>query len=218
MIGTFGRAEVFSFHATKFLNSFEGGAIVTDDDQLADKIRLMQNFGFQGYDNVVYIGTNGKMTEVCAAMGLTNFASRDEFMAQNLANYRAYRARLARMPGFAMLKYEESERRNYQYVVVEVDPVVAGISRDELVKVLHAENVIARRYFYPGVHRMEPYRSRPQSVVPRLPATEEVCAKVLVLPTGLAVDIADINRICDLVEEAVRVAPVIRQVLEGQAR
>ena len=70
MIGSFGLAEVFSFHATKFLNSFEGGAVVTNDDDLAGKIRLMKNFGFAGYDEVMYIGTNGKMTEVCAAMGL----------------------------------------------------------------------------------------------------------------------------------------------------
>ncbi len=72
MIGGFGDAEVFSFHATKFLNTFEGGAVVTNNDELAAKIRLMKNFGFSGYDNVVYIGTNGKMNEMCAAMGVTS--------------------------------------------------------------------------------------------------------------------------------------------------
>lgn len=66
MIGSFGDAEVFSFHATKFLNTFEGGAIVTNSDELAEKIRLMTNFGFAGYDRVIYIGTNGKMNEVSA--------------------------------------------------------------------------------------------------------------------------------------------------------
>ena len=69
MIGSFGDAEVFSFHATKFFNTFEGGAVTTNDDELAKKIRLMKNFGFAGYDNVIYIGTNGKMNEACAAMG-----------------------------------------------------------------------------------------------------------------------------------------------------
>src|SRR4030095_7100920 len=72
MIGSFGDAEVFSFHATKFFNTFEGGAITTNDDELASRMRLMKNFGFAGYDNVIYIGTNGKMSEVCAAMGLTS--------------------------------------------------------------------------------------------------------------------------------------------------
>ena len=60
MIGHFGNAEVFSFHATKFFNTFEGGAVVTNDDDLAAKIRLMKNFGFAGYDKVIYVGTNGK--------------------------------------------------------------------------------------------------------------------------------------------------------------
>src|ERR1039458_8609013 len=83
MIGGFGLCEVFSFHATKFLNTFEGGAVVTNDDELAARIRLMKNFGFAGYDNVIYIGTNGKMPEVCAAMGLTNLESVDEFLAIN---------------------------------------------------------------------------------------------------------------------------------------
>jgi dTDP-4-amino-4,6-dideoxygalactose transaminase len=73
MIGNFGDAEVFSFHATKFLNTFEGGAIVTNDDNLAATVRLMRNFGFAGYDKVVYVGTNGKMSEISAAMGLTGW-------------------------------------------------------------------------------------------------------------------------------------------------
>src|SRR6185369_3387994 len=79
MIGGFGDAEVFSFHATKFFNTFEGGAVTTNDDDLAEKIRLMKNFGFAGYDQVIYLGTNGKMSEVSAAMGLTSLESLDDF-------------------------------------------------------------------------------------------------------------------------------------------
>ena len=71
MIGRFGTCEVLSFHATKCFNCFEGGAIVTNDDALMEKVRLMRNFGFAGYDNVIHPGTNGKLTEVCAAMGLS---------------------------------------------------------------------------------------------------------------------------------------------------
>ena len=90
MVGSFGDAEVFSFHATKFLNAFEGGAIVTNNDELATKIRLMKNFGFAGNDNVVYIGTNGKMHEASAAMGLTGLESLDEFIDVNYQNYKHY--------------------------------------------------------------------------------------------------------------------------------
>ena len=80
MIGGFGDAETFSFHATKFINSFEGGAVVTNDDDLARKMRLMKNFGFSGLDNVIYIGTNGKLNEASAAMGLTSLESLDKFV------------------------------------------------------------------------------------------------------------------------------------------
>src|SRR4030095_12577164 len=98
MIGGFGLAEVFSFHATKFLNTFEGGAVVTNSDELAEKIRLMQHFGFAGYDSVVYMGTNGKMTECAAAMGLTNLESIDAVIDANRRNYHAYRRGLSKLP------------------------------------------------------------------------------------------------------------------------
>ena len=89
MIGNFGDLEVFSFHATKFINAFEGGAITTNSDELADRARRLRNFGFAGYDNVECLGTNGKMTEVCAAMGLTSIESLDTFVKVNQENYRA---------------------------------------------------------------------------------------------------------------------------------
>src|SRR5947207_815447 len=124
--GGFGTCEVFSFHATKFLNSFEGGAIATNDDELAAKIRLMKNFGFQGYDRVIYIGTNGKMSEICAIMGLTSLEAIDELISVNAANYDAYRAALAGVPGIRLLEYEPGERYNFQYVVLELDEAEAG--------------------------------------------------------------------------------------------
>jgi dTDP-4-amino-4,6-dideoxygalactose transaminase len=99
MIGNFGSAEVFSFHATKFINSFEGGAVATNNDELNKKIRLMKNFGFAGYDNVIYLGTNGKMSEVSAAMGLTSLESIDEFVDVNRQNYQTYKTELANIPG-----------------------------------------------------------------------------------------------------------------------
>src|SRR5262249_40654603 len=83
MVGGFGDAEVFSFHATKFVHSFEGGAITTNDDALAARVRLMRNFGFAGYDRVVSPGTNGKMSEVSAAMGLTSLDGLDDLVTRN---------------------------------------------------------------------------------------------------------------------------------------
>ena len=203
MIGNFGDAEIFSFHATKFFNTFEGGAVVTNDDALASKIRLMKNFGFHGYDNVIYVGTNGKMNEVSAAMGLTGLESLDEFIAANRCNYFAYRTGLQDVPGLSLIAYDEAEHNNYQYVIIEVDEAAAGLSRDDLVRVLHAENVLARRYFYPGCHEMEPYRSYSPHARLLLPETERLTQRVMSLPTGTALEPADVETVCATIRLAV---------------
>lgn len=204
MIGNFGRAEVFSFHATKFFNSLEGGAIATNDDELARKIRLMTNFGFAGFDKVIHIGTNGKMNEVSAAMGLTSLRSVDEFIGVNRRNHAAYAERLGRIPGMKLFRYDERERCNWQYVVVEYTPAPGGPSRDELVRALWAENVIARKYFWPGCHRMEPYRTLYPRAAARLPQTDAVADRLLILPTGTGVSLDDIERVTDLLALMVR--------------
>ena len=217
MVGNFGEAEVFSFHATKFLNSFEGGAVVTNDDELAGKIRLMTNFGFAGYDNVVYIGTNGKMSEVCAAMGLTSLESLDEFIGINRHNYYCYARELCSIPGVALFPIDEAEKRNFQYVVLEIDEAQTGISRDQLLEVLWAENILARRYFFPGCHRMEPYRSHFPHAGLLLPETTKLADRVLILPTGTAVNSDDIHRICQVLRLTVENAPAILDALLSRA-
>jgi dTDP-4-amino-4,6-dideoxygalactose transaminase len=201
MIGGLGTCEVLSFHATKFFNTFEGGAIVTNDDGLAAKTRLMRNFGFAGFDNVVYPGTNGKMIEICAAMGLANLISLDSMIAANELNYRAYQKGLAGITGLRLYAHDEREQNNYQYVVVEVLDD-CPISRDQLVAVLHAENVLARKYFWPGCHGMKPYRELYPHARLVLPNTERVAARVIVLPTGTTLSVVDIASITDLIRVA----------------
>jgi dTDP-4-amino-4,6-dideoxygalactose transaminase len=199
MIGNFGDAEVFSFHATKFFNTFEGGAVATNNDELAAKIRLMKNFGFARFEEVDYIGTNGKMSEISAAMGLTGLESLDEFVAVNYRNYRQYQRELRSISGVGLLTYNEAEKCNYQYVVLEVDQEIIQFSRDQLVKILWAENILARRYFYPGCHRMEPYRSYFPHAGLLLPETESLGKRVLVMPTGTAVGTEEISKICQII-------------------
>lgn len=218
LIGGFGRCEVFSFHATKFFNTFEGGAVLTNDDVLAEKMRLMRNFGFRGYDNVIYIGTNGKMPEICAAMGLTSLESVDEFISTNRRNHAAYQRELDGVPGVSLSGYDERERANYQYVVLEVDERAAGLTRDELVHVLFAENVLARRYFFPGCHRMEPYRSYFPHAVLILPETERLCRRVMILPSGTSVCGATISQICQIIRTAISQAPAVRaQIISSES-
>lgn len=207
-IGGFGRCEVFSFHATKFVNSFEGGAVVTNDDLLAEKMRLMRNFGFAGYDRVIYPGTNGKMTEVCAAMGLCSLEAMDKIIQTNRRNHTCYRQALEGVGGLELLEYDGIEGASYQYVVVEVDPELGLSMRDKLVEILHSKNVLARKYFWPGCHRMEPYRSLQPNAGLMLPITEKVAERVIVLPTGSMVGENEIETICSILGAGTRSSPL----------
>lgn len=216
MIGSFGDAAVFSFHATKFINTFEGGAVATNNDELASKIRLMKNFGFSGYDNVIYIGTNGKMSEVAAAMGLTGLESLEEFIATNYRNYKHYQRELLGVPGVKLITHDETEKCNYQYLILEIDENTTQVSRDQLVEILHAENVLARRYFYPGCHRMEPYRSYFPNAGVLLPETERLVKRVLSLPTGTAIGQDEITKICMIIRLVVAHGRAVRERLLKQ--
>jgi dTDP-4-amino-4,6-dideoxygalactose transaminase len=198
-IGSFGEAEVFSFHATKFINCFEGGAITTNNDELAHRIRMMQNFGFTGFDQVEYLGVNGKMSEISAAMGLTNLESIDRIVADNLRNYLTYKKQLEDIPGIKLLNYNPRETMNYQYVVVELDNSLCPEKRDSLVSFLHSKDIIARKYFWPGCHNMEPYKSLYPNCHHWLSNTEIVANRVIVLPTGETVTPNTIDHVCKLI-------------------
>ncbi|MGI9517092.1 MAG: DegT/DnrJ/EryC1/StrS family aminotransferase [Pirellulaceae bacterium] len=201
MIGNLGRCEVFSFHATKFFNTFEGGAIATNDDELADRIRKMKNFGFAGPDNVAMLGTNAKMTEICAAMGISVFARLDQILECNRTNYELYKTSLQAISGLRFFTYDHLEQTNWQYIVLEIDERDFGATRDDVFEFLNNHNVRARRYFYPGCHNMEPYCSE-NSTQKHLDQTDWLCKRALCLPTGSAVTPKDVERICDLLKSS----------------
>jgi dTDP-4-amino-4,6-dideoxygalactose transaminase len=215
MVGGYGMAEVFSFHATKFFNTLEGGAVVTNDDALAEKLRLMKNFGFLNYDQVVALGTNGKMDEISAAMGLTLLEEIEDLIAVNRRNYCLYRYLLQGIQGLTVIAYDEREKNNYQYVILEIDEKESGLARDQVLDVLWAENILARRYFYPGCHRMEPYRTLYPLAGKDLPVTEHLAASLLALPTGPSVSEPDIVEITSLIRllfaQKTQVARMLRE-------
>jgi dTDP-4-amino-4,6-dideoxygalactose transaminase len=180
-IGRFGACEVLSFHATKAFNTMEGGAVVTNDDELAETMRLMRNFGFKGYDNAIHPGTNGKMIEMCAAMGLANLDALSDIFAVNREHYDEYMTAVRGIPRIALLPYDPAEHNSRHYVVVEADSIAL---RETIIAALHAENILARKYFWPGCHRMKPYRDLFPHAGLVLPNTEFIGDRVVVLPTG----------------------------------
>ena len=207
-IGNFGAAEVFSFHATKFFNTFEGGAVTTNDAGLARQLRLLRNFGFAGYDNVISLGTNAKLSEVHAAMGLTLLERVDDLLTANRRAWTRYATGLAQQPGVCVWQPRAGFTSNYQYVVCEITDG-ATLTRDQLLNVLWRENVRARRYFFPGCHRAEPYAARAQ----RLPVTERLAERVLVLPAGAAITEIQIDTVLALIKLAFECADELGQHL-----
>jgi dTDP-4-amino-4,6-dideoxygalactose transaminase len=216
LIGCFGDVEVLSFHATKFFNTFEGGAVLTNNDDLAEKIRLMQNFGFSGRDSVVYIGTNGKMSEISAIMGLTGFESLNSFIERNYFNYKLYQEELSQLPGIKIFSYDETQKNNYQYIVLQIDEELTKLERDLIIQILEAENVLARRYFYPGCHQMEPYRSYFPHVGLLLPETERLVRQVLTLPTGAGVAPKDIKKIATIIKFLIQNGNELKDKIKNQ--
>lgn len=217
-LGRFGNAEVFSFHATKFVNTFEGGAITTNDDALAARLRLMRNFGFTDFDTVESLGTNAKLNEISAAMGLTCLEEIEAIIDWNRRNYHLYRSQLNNLDGVNVIPIDDVQQHNYQYLVLEFEARPDGLTRDELIQLLFAENVLARRYFYPGCHRMEPYRTIYRDDRSSLTQTERLVSRVILLPTGTSIGQPEIETVCALLAFAVQNSSDISRRLSLQAR
>lgn len=214
-IGGFGRAEVFSFHATKVVHTFEGGAVVTDDDDLAEHLRSLRAFGAGRDRSINGPGTNAKMSEVAAAMGLTSLEAFAGTVAHNQVNHVAYRTELSGVAGVEVMDYGPQNEPNYQYVVLTIDRERTGIHRDQLMDVLGAERIFTQRYFSPACHQLEPYRSEGTT---SLPHTERIADQVLALPTGPAVSTDNARRISDLIRMVLRNGPEVASRLTNSTR
>jgi len=175
--GGYGDAEVFSLHATKMVNSFEGG-IVTANRSTTERIRALRCFGYAGEEAPSYVGMNAKMSESHAAMGIVNLERYEEI---RLANAKAW-DRYKEIFGARLL----DPNPNCQYVVIEVD------NRDRLMERLRERGILARRYGWPGLHRTRPFFTGQ-----RLPVTEWLAERTLVLPTGLQMTDEDFDVIAN---------------------
>lgn len=206
-------ASVISLHATKLVSSLEGGAVLTNDDSLADQLRKMRNFGFSGYDKVISLGINAKMNEFAAAFAIRGLECFNQLVMHSRDVWLEYQRLLADLPGITFLFPAGCTPVNYHYVVLMVDSSLCHLSRDELIEVLWAENIRARRYFYPGCHRSEPYASRGCEWIPDLPVTDYVAANALVLPASSAVSVHEVSMISERIRLALHHSCQVRQIL-----
>jgi dTDP-4-amino-4,6-dideoxygalactose transaminase len=210
-IGRFGAVEVFSFHATKAFSTAEGGCLTTDDDELAKRLRNIRSSYGAGPPIPVVKTSNGRMSEAQAAIGLMSFGNFPAIVARNKKMFGFYRRGLADVAGLRLCEPVNVDRSNFQYVVVVVDEAEFGLSRDLLLKTLRAENVVARRYFFPGAHRCLPWVGR-ESEVAVLPNTEALCERVIQFPIGALVAENEIAILCDLLRAVRDEAGAIKKI------
>ena len=201
-IGNFGRAEVFSFHATKILNATEGGCICTNDDDLADRLRSIRpSYGLKKTVDVLRVA-NARMSEAQAAIALMSLEDFHLNRNNNEMLFKKYDELLRDVSGIHLLKPPGVSFSNYQYAVFSIEENEFGLSRDLLIEILKAENVFARRYFYPGLHRSIPYSKEFPEYLDLLPITDKLCSSVIQLPIGALVTSQDVECICDIIVNA----------------
>ena len=189
----YGDAAMFSFHATKVFHTIEGGAVVCRDAALAEALKLERNYGITGPETTVTVGGNAKMNEFQAAMGLCNLRHLEQEMVKRRAVCAAYRARLTGTPGITLCP--ERAEDNCAYFPVVFDQF--GKTRDEIFAALAAQDIYARKYFYPITSAFECYAGQfdPNAT----PLAKSVSERVLTLPLYADLSIADVHRICDIV-------------------
>lgn len=216
-MGSFGALEVFSFHATKTLGCTEGGCIATNDDDLASRLRNIRSSYGAGAHVDVPITTNGRFSEAQACLALLALDDLEANVGHNEELFRLYCEALGGIGGLRVFRPVNAERSNYQSLVCEIDGAVLGLTRDELWQTLRAEGVRARRYFYPGAHRSEPYDRLLPRFVKRLPVTDRLCSRMLQLPLGALVSLEVAERISSLVVAIAAEAPEVASGLRNRA-
>lgn len=195
-----GDLSVLSFHATKVFNTFEGGAIVCSHEKTKQRIDYLKNFGFADEITVVAPGINGKMNEFQAALGLLQLKYVDACIDKRRAIDARYREGLQEVTGITLSILPGDTENNHAYFPIFVESDY-GSSRDVLYARLREHGIYARRYFYPLLSQLPMYRGMPSAAPGYLPVATEISSKVICLPIYPDLDVADQQRVIDLIGE-----------------
>ena len=195
----YGDLSVLSFHATKVYNTFEGGAVVSNSEEMKNKIDKLKNFGLDNENSIIAPGLNGKMNEFQAAVGLLQLKHMQKALDHRKEKFQYYVAKLNKINGIKLLPMADNVMANFAYFPIVIDENQYGHSRDFLFEKFKDNNIIARKYFYPCVSRLSPFSNDPSAAPELLPIAEKVSQNVLCLPlhTGLSND--DCNLICSII-------------------
>lgn len=187
----YGHISCTSFHATKMLNTTEGGACFTTDKELDEKLRRIRFFGFKDHSDIVEDGTNAKLTEVHAAVGLANLKYLDRALADRKEKYFIYKNELSKIPTLSFQKVTED--CNYSYF-----PVVFKNESDllKVVAELNENHIYPRRYFYPSINtftKLFPYSS--------MPISEDIASRILCLPLYYTLESSAISKVIGIIQK-----------------
>jgi dTDP-4-amino-4,6-dideoxygalactose transaminase len=195
----FGDLSILSFHATKVFTTFEGGAIISQDEATKKRIDFLKNFGFAGETTVIAPGINAKMNEFQAALGTLQLKYIDESIQKrkNIADY--YKHNLRGVPGISFLDDITGVRHNYAYFPIIIDQKKLGKSRDDVYHLLKKHSIYSRRYFYPLISQFPAYRGLESAQPANLPVAEDITRKILCLPIYPDLEINRVDNICQII-------------------
>ena len=201
-IASYGDVSMFSFHATKVFHTIEGGAVCFKDIEFGKMVARLKNFGIIDAEHVVEVGTNAKMNEFCAAMGICNLRHIDEEIEKRKGVVERYRSHLVGMEGIQLNPIQKDVESNYAYFPVFFDKEVFGATRDEVMEALAVNGVGARKYFYPLTNTFDCYEGKYN--VEETPIAYRLSNQVLTLPLYADLSMEDVDRICSIVLECKR--------------
>jgi dTDP-4-amino-4,6-dideoxygalactose transaminase len=199
-LGGFGTAEVFSFSPTKLVVAGEGGLVTTRDSRLAERLRAARNYGDAGNYNPEVLGVNARMSEINAAMALHGLMGLDARIERRNEIRLRYERKLRDVAGIRFQEVSEGGRSTFKDFSVIVDEKEFGHSRDWLVEVLHRENIGARKYFSPPVHRQKLYSAMWDGRA--LPVTDLVSDGVVSLPIYSSLSDDSVDKVCEVIWRA----------------
>lgn len=197
-VANLGYASMFSFHATKVYNTIEGGAISGGDESLHEKLYFLKNFGIADKENVLFIGSNAKMNEFQAAMGLCNLKYINTWIEKRKVIANKYLEKLSKIKGIRCNKYREDIEYNYAYFPIVIDKDIYGLDRDILYDKLVEHNIYTRKYFYPCINELECYKDLEKGDTK---IASKISKSVLCLPIYPDLDLDIVNEICSLIED-----------------
>ena len=191
----YGDVSMLSFHATKVFHTIEGGALCFNDAALVAEIAKERNFGING-EELDLFGTNAKMNEFQAAMGICNMRHIDDEIASRGEAFTLYNKRLSGVEGITLLPLKFDIKQNFAYYPILVDKQKFGLNRDELCEKLKQNDVIARKYFYPLVSANKGFGKDLSDLTP---IAKHYSENIMCLPMYAHLSSEDVNKICDII-------------------